>query len=241
MRASTLRRVIVGSAAALVAVTLTAGPAWAAPKEPPTPKFGPSIDDYAPDETPGKCLDKVEQPGVAAFRDFVLPLYPGTSNGGIHACSGFEHNEGRAWDWMVDADDAEDKAVAEVVLDWLLAEDRYGNDHAMARRLGIKYIIWNRRYLPLTEGADHDWVAYTADNPHTDHVHFSFSWAGARKQTTWWNARLEPDRLLRSHDHDADRPSVRTFSTGDDFWQVIAWRAPSGRTDPEGGGRTVTG
>jgi hypothetical protein len=24
-------------------------------------------------------------------------------------------------------------------------------------------------------------------NPHTDHIHFSFSWAGARKQTSYWD------------------------------------------------------
>jgi hypothetical protein len=37
--------------------------------------------------------------------------------------------------------------------------------------LGIKYVIWNRRYWDPQTG----WVPYTATtNPHTDHVHITF-------------------------------------------------------------------
>jgi peptidoglycan hydrolase-like protein with peptidoglycan-binding domain len=73
----------------------------------------------------------------------------------------------------------------------LLATDRYGNPYAMARRLGIMYIIFNHRiwgaYL-----ADQGWRPYGGSNPHTDHVHFSLSWAGALKQTTWWTQVDQP-------------------------------------------------
>jgi hypothetical protein len=31
------------------------------------------------------------------------------------------------------------------------------------------------------------WRPYVGANPHTDHAHFSFSWAGARKQTSYWD------------------------------------------------------
>jgi hypothetical protein len=72
-------------------------------------------------------------------------------------------------------------------LNWLLATDQYNNKHAMARRLGIMYIIWNRQ-IWASSRASEGWRPYTRDNPHTDHIHFSFSWAGARRQTTWWTA-----------------------------------------------------
>jgi hypothetical protein len=61
-----------------------------------------------------------------------------------------------------------------------------GRRFAMARRLGVMYIIHNRRIwgsYRATEG----WRPYVGANPHTDHVHFSFSWAGARKQTSYWD------------------------------------------------------
>lgn len=43
---------------------------------------------------------------------------------------------------------------------------------ANAQRLGVKYIIWNRRYNGL-DGKG--WVPYTGTSPHTDHVHISFN------------------------------------------------------------------
>ena len=51
------------------------------------------------------------------------------------------------------------------------------------------------------EGRAWDWaVTVSNPNPHTDHVHFSFSWAGARKQTSYWGrdpGHLRPPRLSR--------------------------------------------
>jgi len=153
-----------------------------------TPSFDLNyIDPYAADEEPG-CLAWVEQPGVVDFKKFIMAAYPGTANGGIHACTGGEHGEGRAWDWMLDAYSQTDMAKANAVLDWLLAPDAVGHPHAMARRIGLKYIIWNRRFLSLIDGESHSWVAYTGTNPHTNHIHFSFSWPGARRETTWYRA-----------------------------------------------------
>ena len=31
-------------------------------------------------------------------------------------------------------------------------------------------------------------AALYGTNPHTDHIHFSLSWAGAKKETTWWTS-----------------------------------------------------
>jgi hypothetical protein len=37
------------------------------------------------------------------------------------------------------------KAKATNLPGWLLAKDKYEHRHAYARRLGIMYIVWNRR------------------------------------------------------------------------------------------------
>jgi len=100
-----------------------------------------------------------------------------------------EHEEGRALDYMLDANNAADRAVANDFLGWLLATDQYGNQHAMARRLGVMYIIWNRQIWGAYRASE-GWRTYSCDGTpgscHTNHIHISFSWAGALRQTTWW-------------------------------------------------------
>ena len=163
-------------------------------------KFGPAIDAPASYEGASKCMPSAK-PGIIAFQKMVLAAYPGTGAGGIgRACSGSgtsEHHEGRAWDWGVNAGVASQKAAADELIAWLLERDRYGNDNAMARRFGIMYIIWNKRiwgtwggwdtYCRMKKGLCKDPDDGGVLHPHTDHVHFSFSWAGAKKKTTGFN------------------------------------------------------
>jgi hypothetical protein len=63
----------------------------------------------------------------------------------------------------------------------------------MVRRLGVMYIIYNRR-IWASYRAEEGWRPYAGTNPHTDHMHFSFSWAGARKQTSYWDGTPGPRR-----------------------------------------------
>ena len=161
--------------------------------------FGPAID--APHyEGQERCSPKAK-PGVLAFQSMVLVTYPGTGAGSISRdCSvggTSEHKEGRAWDWGVAASDKSDVASVDDLLEWLLKDDRYGNDAALARRLGIMYLIWNKRmwstwdgwetYCEMKKGECRDPESKSVLHPHTDHVHFSFTWAGAKKETTFWN------------------------------------------------------
>ena len=143
---------------------------------------------------------------MIAFQGIVLARFPGTGPGGIsRACNSggqSEHKEGRAWDWGVNAASASDRAKVQELFEWLLSEDHYGNEAAMAKRFGIMYIIWNRRIWGSWGG----WSTYCVQkprgcidpedkdlrHPHTDHVHFSMSWAGAKMQTTYWN----PERSM---------------------------------------------
>jgi hypothetical protein len=186
-----------------VVVSLTAlsalfvvGQAHSAPKN---PVFGPVIDE-SNYEGQSKCSPS-PKPGVVAFQRMVLSRYPGTGPGGIsRACNvggQSEHKEGRAWDWTVSIGNAGHRRAVDGVFKWLLAEDRFGNQAARARRLGIMYMIWNKKiwstwggwdtYCVMKRGTCIDPEDKGARHPHTDHVHFSFTWDGAKKETTFWN------------------------------------------------------
>jgi hypothetical protein len=91
---------------------------------------------------------RVEQPGVQIFRDMTLATLGG-GNGAIFACSHFEHEQGRAWDWMNDVNNPQDVARVQAMLDWLLAPDSRGVPQEMARRVGLAYIIWNKAHRHL--------------------------------------------------------------------------------------------
>jgi hypothetical protein len=150
---------------------------------PQAPSFSSDIDALASYQGPG--CDPTEKPGVAAFRDYIMATYPCTADYGIvRDCDSggtSEHHEGRAWDWgttpSIDA--------SRELLDWLLAADEYGNKYAMARRFGIMYMIFDHQIWEAYR-ADKGWRSYSGDNPHTDHVHFSFGWDGAMKRTSFW-------------------------------------------------------
>jgi hypothetical protein len=154
----------------------------------PSPGRG-RLDDRAPYQPQSTC-DPTPKPGVVGFQAIVLAAYPGTPSYGISRdCSiggRSEHKEGRAWDWGVAVSDPAQDAAARQVFDWLFRADARGRRFAMARRLGVMYIIYNRRIWGSYR-ARKGWRPYVGANPHTDHVHFSFSWEGARKQTSYWD------------------------------------------------------
>jgi hypothetical protein len=171
------------------------GPATAAPEAPPTPSFGSGIEPYPTYDGQSTC-SPTAKPGTIAFRDMLLRAYPGSRDFGIgRACNiggTSEHKEGRAFDWGMNANSATDRAKVDDLMRWLLATDQYGNRHANARRLGIMYIIWNRRMLRLYR-IEAGWQPYSGPSPHTDHVHFSLTRAGGAKQTSFWRGGTPPN------------------------------------------------
>jgi hypothetical protein len=207
-------RLLIGLTFAVTAVLIAA--LLYAPKAthtPPVPDNLEGIDAY-PAYIKPTCLAPVAQPGVREFRDIILGQEGGES-GGIHACTGFEHGEGRAWDWMMDVKSATDRARVDEVLDWLLRPSDRGVPHANARRLGIGYIIWNQHIIQLWDYiTNKTWQPYVGDSPHTDHVHFSFSWAGAREQTSFWLNKTHPSTWLLSGTLAATAPTMAPFSYG---------------------------
>jgi hypothetical protein len=160
---------------------------------PATPGFERPIDAYAAYDGQNTC-DPTEKPGTADLRKILLDAYPTTGSLGIVRDCGTggqsEHKEGRAFDWRLDATSVDDVARANDLFSWLLAKDEYGNEMAMLRRLGIMYMIFNRKIFKAYQPTA-GWQDYSGPNPHTDHVHFSQSRSGGLKQTSWWTGSPE--------------------------------------------------
>jgi hypothetical protein len=175
-------------------LTAPALPATSASAAPPVVARGTTIEAFSPYQGQSTC-DPVARPGTIALRELVLAAYPDTGDAGIvRACTaggGSEHKEGRAWDWRVSTADPDEVAQVDEFLDWLLAPDEHGNDAAMARRLGVMYVIWDSRVWKSYQAA-RGWQPYAGASPHTDHVHISLSWAGAYGATSYWTGTVAP-------------------------------------------------
>ena len=234
---SALRRltVVPALAAATVVTTVLATASPAAAVTPPRLDLAPAIEPMAAYQPQFLCRSTL-QPGVAAFRSLVLRTYRGTASvSDVRSCTSeagtSEHKDGRAWDWGVNVANAAQKAQGQALLSWLLATDRYGNKAAMARRLGVMYVIWNKQI----------WGSYNSFQPkpyscsgvtgcHQDHMHFSFGWAGAYQKTSYWTRKVAavmppPIPVLDSL---ATTMTVRLSSRVAKVWAPQALRA--GRT-----------
>lgn len=106
-----------------------------------------------------------------------------------------EHKEGRAFDWALDATSKSDRQLAMWFIDKVRETDARGNEDALARRMGIMYILWN----------DHSWSAWNGYEKtdylsssctsvkkcsvtlrHRNHVHISITRAAARGELSWY-------------------------------------------------------
>jgi len=134
-------------------------------------------------------------PGLVRLQRLVLSTYGrGYGEPYVRACTSggpSEHKDGRAWDWMLDLDNKRDRAAAGDFLAWLTKDGRNGTPGVNARRLGLMYVIYNHKIWSMWS-ADEGWRAYDGYDPHTDHVHLSLSWNGARGHTSFWTGRTWP-------------------------------------------------
>jgi len=124
--------------------------------------------------------------GPKKLRDLVLATYKIGRKGNIsRGCTEglSEHSEGRAWDWMVNVTNAKEKAAAGHFLAWLT-----NNHGANARRLGVMYVIHNKKIW----GIYREQEGWRTSSGHTDHIHISFSWNGARANTSFWTGKVQP-------------------------------------------------
>ena len=136
---------------------------------------------------PQVSCDPVAKPGVLSFRRVVHRKFGGGDLGIVRSCSvggQSEHKEGRAWDYALNYYNAQERATGNAVVKWL-SEPVQGQPGARALRFGVMYMIWNNQ---IWSAYNMQWRPYTGASPHRDHIHFSFTWNGATKQTSWWRS-----------------------------------------------------
>ena len=159
----------------------------------------PTIEDYASYQPQTTCAKK-PKPGTVALGDYLVEQYGGGGGANNRACGSggaSEHKDGRAIDWMVDARVKADRLVVRKFLADIFATDEDGNTHALARRMGIMYLIWNdRMYSAWNQFEREDYLSSgcaskqkcSATLRHRNHVHISLSRPGARGDTSWYQA-----------------------------------------------------
>ncbi len=157
-------------------------------------------EDYAAYQPQTKCRSEA-RPGTVELAEWINDEFSGgTASASVRACDSggaSEHKDGRAIDWAMDASLKKERREVKRFLDLLLAEDGDGNGHALARRMGVMYIIWNDHiYASYDEFAARDYRSSScptlrtcsATLRHRDHVHISLSRPGGRGDTSWYAA-----------------------------------------------------
>ena len=147
--------------------------------------------------------DPSVKPGAQAILSLAMNHYGLGRNLGITRACGVgatsEHKEGRALDWGVNVNNPAEKAAGDAFTHWLTAEGPDGKLGYNARRLGVMYVIWNRK-IWTAYNADAGWKDYFGASPHTDHVHVSLTWNGAYQRTSWWTGNLVANRPVGALD-----------------------------------------
>lgn len=127
-------------------------------------------------------------PGASALSAWLKGHYRFTQTIGGYACRPNTantsqmsvHAEGRALDWMANANDAAQRRAVNRFRA-AVAKDNW----RLARAMGIQELIWNHRIWTSYHHAD-GWRVYTGPNPHTDHIHIGLNRAGAAKRTSFY-------------------------------------------------------
>jgi hypothetical protein len=105
------------------------------------------------------------------------------------------HAEDRAIDWH-----PSDRAAARKLIDELLAPDKAGDQHALARRMGVEELIWDCSYWGAgTQNFEQYSYCYGRSGKlrkhldptaaHRNHVHIGMTKRGAAAKTSFWAAR----------------------------------------------------
>ena len=200
---SRARRHLCAVLTALLFITglVAAVPAVAAIRVPATPSGLPTGIESRAQYVGQVACDQYNRSGTLALARLLVATYPGTSYNTLYRCGTdgrqSEHYDGRALDWMISARNPTQKSEAIAAIGWMLATDRAGNQFAMARRLGIMYIIFNNQIWGAWSGK---WAPYqncarlpsTASDSycHRNHVHISLSWNAAAARTSFFSKRV---------------------------------------------------
>lgn len=164
-----------------------AGPASAYTEEP---------EGYAGYQPENGCRDS-PRPGTRELARWIEASFDGgPALASMRPCdrSTSEHQDGRAIDWMMDAAKKSERREVNRFLTRVFAADEAKNEHALARRMGIMYLIWNDRMYSAYRHGDTDHFGGrpygcgcgSATSRHRDHIHISLSKPGARAATSWY-------------------------------------------------------
>ena len=176
------------------------------------------------------------KPGTTKLSTWLQAQYPGSGSLGIsRSCKDggvSEHKEGRAFDWAVNVSSARDRAYVADYFAQLFATDAEGNTDALARRMGIMYLIWDDHIYSSYYGfRARDYKACKVLSTcgdtlrHRNHVHISLSRAGGNGTTSWYTgATTVPAAAPDRPDGPDDRPAT-------------AGRGPVGAARPQDQGR----
>ncbi len=204
-----MRALTVASLALAVACNLTLGAAGSASAQEQratvtssAPYLLMPVEPYAGYQPQTTCR-QTPKPGVLLLADWLVargggygPITRPCSDAGTS-----EHKESRAFDWLLDARSESDEALAAALLDELLAPDDLGDPHALARRMGVMYLIWNdtmyasydgfvpKRYLSSSCRSRR---TCSPTLRHRDHMHISLTRKGARGATSWYVVQPAP-------------------------------------------------
>jgi hypothetical protein len=154
-----------------------------------------------------RCLSH-PQPGTLALQTWLEENWPGVS-WGIMRCEKLSphnyslHSEGRAIDWHLDAFVPAQRNAAMRLIHMLLATDEYGNEDALARRMGVQGLIFNcQDWFGYGNRLSHYSYCYDRNGmlrehldptqAHRNHIHIELNWAGARERTSFWRTPLTP-------------------------------------------------
>jgi hypothetical protein len=207
-----MRRVVRRSSVLIIAVLATlvaASPAGAfrlgqAPR-PVADNPAQHLVGFAPDPEhydPATHCTKKPKPGMTAFVAW-LQRHAGGVFWGTYRCEMWGpheaslHAEGRAVDWHLDVSNPADRREARRLIELFLAPDSAGNQHALARRMGVEEIIWDCSYWAA---GMQEFVPYRAcenkhgqirkhvdpTTAHRNHIHFGLSKDGALRRTSYW-------------------------------------------------------
>lgn len=158
------------------------------------------IEDYAVYEPPTRCSPR-DRAGTRAVARWTVRRFGGTLGGISRPCDGgvSEHHEGRAFDWSLDVRRPADRRRARRLLEALFAPDAAGNPAALARRMGVMYVIWDdttwsswRRFAPAPylSASCPSRRECSRTLRHRDHLHLSLTRAGARGRLSWYVGRV---------------------------------------------------
>jgi hypothetical protein len=111
------------------------------------------------------------------------------------------HAESRAIDWHMDArDNKEKKQAMALIRKRFLADDRLGNDAALARRMGIQGLIFDcKQWYGWGGLGDYSYCFkkngkrkndLDPTQAHIDHIHIELNEKGARGKTSFWRSGI---------------------------------------------------